>query len=516
MGFSGAIVLILLIGGFAYLSTTRFSENANWVKHTYEVMGTIKDLNMAVAQAESAGRCFLIYGNKDFRTRYDTFSLKINDDIRVLRNLVLDNPRQGERIHDLLIAVRVWMKDLDEKIALRNERKDGVELDLLLAQGLAANITHITDEMLIEERMLLVKRESADIESKSVLHWVNLLGTLLNLVLVVFLIRYIQKTLHQRLKVEGELKTSNAEVYAVSKENAERNWVLTGALGLNRELWENKLILLSQNIIGFLANYMHVQLGALYLMNEDEGALSLTASLGQNMRKANGFVPLKEGLVGQAAYEKRMIVFSNVPDDNIQSGLRETTSKHTIVVPFLFENSVKGVVELGAILPFSDEQMEFLQFVGKDIGIAIAMAQGWEKMHVLHTQLKQQVETLQQANMELDEKVQQLKENNERLEIAQRKVEGKAAELERNSRYKSEFLANMGHELRTPLNSILILSKLLSDNKNSNLTDKQIEFALVIHRSGNELLTLINDVLNLLKIELGEQGGSGDGGSATG
>jgi signal transduction histidine kinase/HAMP domain-containing protein len=311
-----------------------------------------------------------------------------------------------------------------------------------------------------------------------------------------------------------------------TRQNTEQDWLKTNLERFSRLLQgQRDLATLSSMILTELAPLVSAQHGVFYAMSSlDDGGepvLNYKAGYGYKERKhlANHF-RVGEGLVGQCAQEKERILLTDVPVDyiRINSGLGASTPLNIIVLPILFEGSVRAVVELASFSPFSPTHQAFLDQLSESIGLVLNTIEANTVTENLLKQSQSQAQELQARQEELSssnedlgkqasrlaEQNMEVERKNEEVELAKRLVEEKAEQLAVSSKYKSEFFSNMSHELRTPLNSLLILAGELEDNHDENLTETQVQYASTIRSSGNDLLALLNDILDLAKVESGK------------
>lgn len=545
-GFAVSIVLVLVVGVLSFKSIKQLEGDTVWVDHTQKVIKTTNNLLQYLIDGETGMRGYGATANKAFLDPYNDAVPKITETLEQLSNLVVDNPGQVKRIDSLKLIVNRQLVILKTNI----ETRDAKGLDYMVANKMFLNgkgnmdsIRDINNRVIQTENNLLAERKAASDKASEQAIIVIVIGCTIFLLIVVIMFYYIQATFDRQKRVEEEVRVANLELEKVLAENEGKNWLLMGSGNLNEKMQGQQTEKeLSENILSEISKYANALTGTLYLFDENEEKLNLYASYAFNDPSAlKQSIRIAEGWIGQAAKDERAAVVKGKLNDKLQLGssILEDELIETFIVPFFFDKKLKGVLEVGFRNEVPEQVKEYILLVANDIGIAVNTSQARTIMHDLFEETQQQAEELEaqqeemrvtneelmnktemlQAseeelrvqqeelrtiNAELEEKASLLEEKNQAIEEARQSISLKANELETTGRYKSEFLANMSHELRTPLNSILVLARILKDNKPLNLSEDQIKYASVIFNAGNDLLTLINDILDLSKIESGK------------
>ncbi len=521
-GFIVAVLAVALIAIFTYRSVMTQSIAATRVTQTLNAIQQLEALLSNLKDAETGQRGFLLTGEEPYLEPYTNGRAALSGAFVTLRQQLADDPSQQRRTDALeqLAAERIAI--IDETIVLRRAGNTAGALSLVRSdRGKAAmdRIRALVAEMETVERAVLGARQDEWQQAVDLSSRVTWGGSVLLLVLI-----------------SGAAVATSRQYRARETEM----WVRAGQADLSERIQgEQRLDVLGEKVLAFLASYLNAQVGALYIKDRDGfrrfAAYAMPTGTGPDVIRPG------DGLLGQAAKENRPIRVRDIPDGYlaVESTLGRSGPVEILAAPASVEGVVHAVVELGFFHRIIPADLELLARGSEALGIAVRASRDRTRLEELLQETQRQAEELQAqqeelrvANEELEEQATALKESQVRLETQQAELEQtnsqleeqsqlleiqkddltrsqatlseKADELARANQYKSEFLANMSHELRTPLNSSLILAKLLADNKAGNLTDEQVKFAETISSANNDLLVLINDILDLSKIEAGK------------
>ncbi|MED5595569.1 response regulator [Janthinobacterium sp. P210006] len=529
----GVVTALVFVGLIAYLLSALRS-----VEHSERVIGNANEVMKLSVDLETGMRGYLLTGDETFLAPYKSGKAKIAVEMNTLLELISDSPIQVDRLRRIRALQGQWMEYAEAVIA---QRRSNQEFLARVRQGEGKlEFDEIRREFLtflsMEQRLRQERADTA--ESRTMLAVVVFLVLSLGLS---GLLAYLGRRELLRLSdIYSDALEQRGKDNDVLQEQA---WLRTGQTELAAHTsGQLGLPQLGRHVLDFLAHRLEVAVATLYVV-DDDGSLRRTAVYGFNEQgvKDKQVFKLGEGLVGETAREKRLKHIKQLPQDylTVTSGLGHGAPLELVLAPVNNEGVVNGVIELGFTHPVSERAKEWLNLIAANVGTSLEAALyrqrlqnvleetqqlneelevQQEELRTANEELGEQSRVLEQSQAHLEEQKAALEQSNEQLAVqalsldqknmaigqAHAQLEARAEELQRASRYKSEFLANMSHELRTPLNSSLILSKLLSDNSSGNLTPEQVTFAQTIYSAGNDLLTLINDILDISKVEAGK------------
>jgi signal transduction histidine kinase/DNA-binding response OmpR family regulator/CHASE3 domain sensor protein len=545
-GFIMSVLLVLVVGVLSYKSINQLESDTLAVEHTQKVIKISTNLLQLLTDAETAMRGYGATNNKDFLDPYNDALPKIASALEGLKNLIQDNPIQVKRVDSLASNTNRQLAIIKENIEVRPEKG----LDFMVQQHMFLRgkfimdqIRSISERLIDTENQLLALRKANSQAATSRALIVIISGSIIFLIIIIILFFYIQGTFDRQKKIEQEIKITNIELGKVLGENEAKNWLLTGTALLNDKMQgQQSERELAENVLTELCSYTKALAGTFYLFSADNQTLNLCASFAfHNPGAIKKSFNIGEGWIGQVAQgQKSAVIKGKVNSElGLKSSLLQQDLVESFIVPFFFDKELKGIIELAFDEEPEQNTQAFIQSIADDIGIAVNTAQARTIMHNLLSEVQQQAEELEaqqeemrvtneelmnkteeleaseeelrvqqdelrNTNAQLEEKASLLEEKNQAIEEARQAIDMKVRELETTGKYKSEFLANMSHELRTPLNSILVLAQILKENKPNTLSVDQVKYAGVIFNAGNDLLNLINDILDLSKIESGK------------
>ena len=522
-GFVVAALATLVIAIVNFRSAEARADAVHAMDRTSLAMRQLNFFNVAVRDAETSQRGYLLTGDMAYLQPYQQAVTALSKHLAELEFSSKDYPTHQQLVTQLEELTQLKLRELNETLALR-KNGDAVGAMGLVHSGAGKSIMDrmrdVAESLRVQQNQQLAERRQEWVNAASNSNLYSAGGSMVLLALICL---------------------SAAITAREYRAKSQQSWVSAGLTGLGQRIQgDHRLEDVGQLALEYLATYLRAQVGAGYVADRN-GGFTLFGGYALPRERLAQKLLSDEGLVGQAARERQLLDVRDVPPGYlpVSSSTGQASPTQLLIAPAVENGEVFAVIELGFYRPVSDAERSLLERASEMLAVAIRsgidrnrlqelleetqrqseeLQTQQEELRVNNEELEQQSRILQesqaqmevqqteleQTNANLEAQTQQLEHQREQLLRAQSAMTDKARELALASQYKSEFLANMSHELRTPLNSTLILAKLLADNKPGNLSTEQVKFAQTIYAAGNDLLALINDILDLAKIESGQ------------
>ncbi|KRF01738.1 histidine kinase [Paenibacillus sp. Soil766] len=556
-------VLILICLGLALLvvssRVTDLQKEVSYVSsHDMDVHDQLHSLLKNILDMETGMRGYVITGNEQYLEPYNEGSRNWQETYNHIHQLISDNPPQVQSLEAIEETIETWLKTGGDYVIRMKKENNTAAINEFYKQNsgkkLMDQLRTQMDTFLVTEKVLTSKRVEQIAKSNynlkvvlfTILGLISIVAVVVAMILsnlITNTIRQVTRKIREITSMEGNLASrievrSNDEIRELAEATNEllaslekNSWIQSSITEVST-LYQGirDITVLSEAFIQKLAPMLEASYGVIYLKQHEGGQLSYVkiagyAAFGQN--HAISTFQLGEGLVGQCAVDKRIFLMDNLPDNHVKitSGLGISTPRSLLVAPILVDGNTEAVIELASLHQFESKHLTLIDSLQEKFGTAITSVRSrmeverlLSESQMLTEELQAQSEELQTQSEELQMQQEQLRMTNEFLEEQNNFAEQKAMELEKakdeledyalklktSSQYKSDFLANMSHELRTPLNSIMILSQMLAESKEDMPMSEVVEYSRVVNAAGHDLLSLIDDILDLSKVEAGK------------